>query len=211
MMKDCAVVGLRAALMVLAVVACCDSPLTAQGPELQAIDAFSTSGQVTVNGQARPYRVEHLPPSSFPALPTAVVAELNRRGCVIPQTYEAHGPENVIHGSFHGAGTTDWAVLCSVHGTVSLLAFFDGAAESPEVLATAAETSRLELNNGSGKLEFDWGIDVATPELVHEAQTGMRRRPAKLTHDAVADSVIDGPTVYHFYSGNTWTTVETSD
>jgi hypothetical protein len=205
-MKDWQVAGVRAALLALAVVAYCDSALTAQ-----VMDAFSTSGQVTVNGQTRSYKVEHLPASSFPALPTSVAAELNRRGCLIPQTYEAHGPENVIHGSFRRAGEKDWAVLCSVHGTVSLLVFFEGAAASPDVLASAAETSRLELNNASGKLEFVWGIDVATPELVHEAQTEMRRRPAKADRDAIADSIIDGPTVYRFYAGNAWTTVETSD
>lgn len=201
----------------VAVIACStwivlsDSPLMAQGPELQAIDAFSTSGLVTVNGQSRPYKVEHLPASSFPALPAAIAAELNRRECLIPQTYQAHGPENVIHGSFRRAGEIDWAALCSAHGTVSLLVFFDGAADSPAVLATAAETSRLQLNNASGKLEFDWGIDVASPELVHEAQSQMRRRPPKPDHDAIADSIIDGAMVYHFYAGSSWTTVETSD
>jgi hypothetical protein len=176
-----------------------------------AMDAFSSSGQVAVNGQTRPYKVDHLPASSFPALPAVVAAELNRRGCLIPQTYEAHGPENVIHGSFRRAGEKDWAVLCSVRGTVSLLVFFDGGEASPEVLATAAETSRLELNNRSGKLEFDWGIDVATPELVHEAQSQMQHRPARPNHDAIADSIIDGPTVYRFYAGNAWTSLETSD
>ncbi|MFZ0305046.1 MAG: hypothetical protein WAL75_20310 [Terracidiphilus sp.] len=185
--------------------------LGVQGPELQAIDAFSNSGTVTVNGQPRQYMVEHLPASSFPALPAGVAAELNRRGCLIPQTYEAHGPENVIHGSFRRPGESDWAALCSAHGTVSLLVFFEGASESPAVLATAAETARLELNNATGKLEFDWGIDVASPEQVHEAQSEMRRRPARLDHDAVADSIIDGPTVYRFYAGNAWTNVATSD
>jgi len=170
--------------------------------DAQSLDAFSTSGTVTQNGQTHQYRVEHLPASSFPALPTAVAAELNRRECLIPQTYQAHGPENVIHGSFRQAGERDWAVLCSVHGTVSLLVFFAGEAESPTVLATAAETTRLELDNASGKLEFDWGIDVASPELVHEAQSDMRRRPPRLDHDSVADSVIDGVTTYHFYAGN---------
>lgn len=185
--------------------------LGVQGPELQAIDAFSNSGTVTVNGQPRQYMVEHLPASSFPALPAGVAAELNRRGCLIPQTYEAHGPENVIHGSFRRPGESDWAALCSAHGTVSLLVFFEGASESPAVLATAAETARLELNNATGKLEFDWGIDVASPEQVHEAQSEMRRRPARLDHDAVADSIIDGPTVYRFYAGNAWTNVATND
>lgn len=209
-MNDWQVAGMRTALVALAVVLCCDFSLRAQTSGSQ-LDAFSNSGAVTVNGQTRQYKVQHLPASSFPALPAAVAAELNRRDCLIPQTYEAHEPENVIHGSFRRAGEKDWAVLCSVHGTVSLLVFFEGAAASPEVVTSAAETSRLELNNASGKLEFDWGIDVATPELVHEAQTQMRRRPAKADHDAIADSIIDGPTVYRFYTGSAWTIVETSD
>jgi hypothetical protein len=210
-MKDDWVDKLPAALLALMVVVCCNPALSAQIEGAQARDAFSSEGSVTVNGKSTPYQVEHLPASSFPELPTAVAAELNRRGCLIPQTYEAHGPENVIHGSFKRPGEIDWAVLCSAHGTVSLLVFFDGAAANPEVLATAAETARLELNNASGKLEFDWGIDVASPEQVHEAQSEMRRRPARLDHDAVADSVIDGPTVYRFYAGNAWTNVETND
>jgi len=147
-------------------------------------------------------------------LPAAVAAELNRRGCLIPQTYEAHGPENVIHGSFKRAGEKDWAALCSVHGTVSLLVFFDGTEASPEVLLSAAETARLGPTPASGllgMLAFDWGIDVATPETVHEAQSQMRRRPARLDHDAIADANVDGPTIYRFYTGNAWKMIETSD
>ena len=175
------------------------------------MDAFSTSGQVTVNGHEMPYLVRHLPVSSFPGLPDAVVAELDRRNCLIPQTYEAHGPENVVHGSFGRPGSTDWAVLCSARGKVSLLVFFAGDAQNPAVLATAPETERIEAHGANGMLEFDWGIDSASPEQVREAQGGMRRRPPRLSHDAIAESIIDGQTMYHFYAGNAWTFVETSD
>jgi hypothetical protein len=180
----------------------------------QSPDAFSTSGQIAVNGYTMGYSVRHLPVSSFPALPAPVAAELNRRGCLIPQTFEAHGPENVIHGSFKRPGEKDWAALCSVRGTVSLLVFFEGAAANPEVLVTAAEVKRLGPTPASGVLAapgFAWGIDAASPEQVHEAQAGMRHRPARLDHDAVADSMIDGVTVYHFYAGNAWTVVDTRD
>ena len=210
-MKACKFARVSAALVALAVVCCSKAGLKAQGPELQPIDAFSNSGTVTVNGQARPYKVEHLPASSFPALPAAVAAELNRRDCLVPQTYEAHGPENVIHGSFSRAGSKDWAALCSVHGTVSLLVFFEGAEQSPAVLASAAETARLQWNGASGKMEFDWGIDTATPESVREAQTDMRRRPPKPDHDAIASSIINGETTYRFYTGSTWKFLDTSD
>jgi len=210
-MKDCKFAGLRAALVALAVVVCCGEVLMAQFEGPQATDAFSSSGQATVGGKARQYKVEHLPASSFPALPTAVAAELNQRGCLIPQTYEAHGPENVIHGSFRRPGSNDWAVLCSVRGTVSFLVFFDGEVANPAVLRTAPETSRLAPNNATGKLEFDWGIDRATPEQLREAQAGIRPRPAPPDHDAIADSTIDGATMYWLYSGSAWSVTQTTE
>jgi hypothetical protein len=177
------------------------SPLDAQ---------LNESGQIEVDGHTMPYLIRHLPPSSFPQLPAAVQDELNRRGCTIPQTYEAHGPENVVQASLQRKGSADVAVLCSEHGTVSLLVFFSDAAE-PVVLSSAPETERLQANAASGTLGFDWAIDVATPEKVHQAQTGMRHRPALLDHDALADSLVEQKTVYHYYTGKAWIMVETSD
>lgn len=160
-----------------------------------------------------PYLIRHLPPSSFPQLPTSVQNELNRRGCTIPQTYEAHGPENVVQASFERKGSVDSAVLCSAHGTVSLLVFFADAA-NPAVLASAPETERLGPTGAIGQagvLGFNWAIDTATPERVHQAQAGMRRRPAMLDHDALVDLQIDQKTVYRYYSGKAWVVVDTTD
>ncbi|MEI9968849.1 MAG: hypothetical protein WDM87_09560 [Terracidiphilus sp.] len=55
------------------------------------------SGQIIVDGHPTPFIIRHLPVSSFPDLPPAIQQQLDRRGCLIPQTYEAHGPENVVH------------------------------------------------------------------------------------------------------------------
>jgi hypothetical protein len=173
------------------------------------------SGQIVVNGRATPYLIRRLPVSSFPQLPAAVQGELNRRGCLIPQTYEAHAPENVIEASLERPGSKDWAVLCSEKGMVSLLVFFGDSATSnmsaPRVLATARETERLEAHGAAGALGFDWGLDAATPEQVHEAQRGMRNPPPRLDHDALAEEVVDGETVYHYYAAGTWTVVGTGD
>ncbi|MGC2496529.1 MAG: hypothetical protein WA374_02235, partial [Acidobacteriaceae bacterium] len=55
------------------------------------------SGQIaSANGTHLSYRIRLLPLSSFPALPEEIVAQLSRRRCMIPQTYEAKQPENVI-------------------------------------------------------------------------------------------------------------------
>jgi hypothetical protein len=147
--------------------------------------------------------------NSFPELPAAIEEQLNERGCLIPQTYEAHQPENVVHASLERAGSSDWAVLCSVKGTVSLLVFLDGS--GPVVLASAPERDRLQAHDPSGVLGFNWGIDPATVEQVHEAQSGMRPRPARLEHDALADSVIEQKTVYHYYRNHEWTVVDVGE
>jgi hypothetical protein len=108
------------------------------------------------------------------------------------------------------AGSEDWAVLCSSGETVTLLVFFAGSAE-PAVLATAQETERLQAHDPSGVLGFNWGIDPATPEQVFQAQSGLRPRPARLDHDALADAAVEHRTVYHFHAQGRWTLVAMPD
>ena len=169
------------------------------------------SGKVVMDGRAMPYIIHRLPVSSFPELPDAVRDLLSRRGCLIPQTYEAHHPENVVHASLLRAGSSDWAVLCAAEGTVSLLVFLGGGPVQPIVLASSPETERLQPHDASGVLGFAWGIDPASPEAVHQAQSGMAARPKRLDHDALADFVIDHRTIFHFFISGAWTRVEVTE
>ena len=166
------------------------------------------SGKILVGGESTPYRIRRLPISSFPDLPSDVADLLNRRGCLIPQTYEAHHPENVVHASLERAGSSDWAILCSAQGTVSLLVYFASAPSQLLVLASTRETQRLQAHDLTGVLGFNWGIDPASPQHIHEDQIGMEHRPPLLDHDALADSVIDRHTVYHFYLRDSWTVID---
>jgi hypothetical protein len=168
-------------------------------------------GQIAVDGRMTPYLIRHLPVSSFPQIPAEIQEQLNRRSCLIPQTYEAHQPENVVHASLERAGSSDWAVLCSAEGTVSLLVFLGSAPAQPSMLASAPETERLQAHDPSGVLGFNWGIDPASPEQVHEAQASMDPRPPLLDHDALADSIVEHRTIYHFYKQKAWTLVEIPD
>ncbi len=182
-------------------------PASMEGLAAQTADAdpFVDTGQVTVGGHPVKYRIQNLPVSSFPDLPDPVGKALTARGCVIPQTYEAHRPENVVHASLERAGSRDWAVLCSVQGQVSLLVFFaDASPAQPEVLATMKATDRLQPRDVSGELGFNWGIDPAPPKRIHDAQAGMTHRPEPPDHDSLADSVIDHRTVYHLFRGGAW-------
>jgi hypothetical protein len=165
------------------------------------------TGQISVGGHEVRYRIRNLPVSSFPDLPASVAVTLNGLGCVIPQTYEAHRPENVIHASLERAGSVDWAVLCLAKDQVSLLVFF-GSARDPMVLATAAKTDRLQPHDSNGELGFNWGIDPASPKRIHEAQAGMLHRPPPLDHDCVADTTVDQKTVYRFYQDGAWRKVD---
>lgn len=174
----------------------------------QAPRPLVESGPAIVNGQSVPYLIRYLPPSSFPDLPPVVVQQLVLRGCLVPQTYEARRPENVVHASFEHAGSSDWAVLCSAHQTVSLLVFFESAPESPAVLATEIETDRLQARVVTGTFGFNWGIDPASPRRVREAQIGLTPRPPAIDHDALADSVIDHRTVYRYFAHGKWTVLD---
>jgi len=168
------------------------------------------TGQLLVAGHEVPYRIRNLPVSSFPDLPPGVAETLNDRGCLIPQTYEAKGPENVIHGSFERSGSNDWAVLCSAKGQVELLVFFSSAPPTePSILASASKTDRLQQHDSAGTLGFNWGIDPATPKRVHEAQAGMVHRPQPPDHDCVAETTLEHSTSYHFYWHGTWGSIQT--
>jgi hypothetical protein len=172
---------------------------------------LNTTGSVTVDGHSTPYLIRHLPVSSFPDLPPDVQQQLDHRGCLIPQSYEARQPENVVHASLERSGSSDWAVLCSTQGMVSLLVFFGSGSSQPFTLASAPETERLQSHGSSAVLGFNWAIDPASPQDVHEAQLGMRHPPPHVDHDALADSVIDQRTFYHIYLSNSWTLVDTHD
>jgi hypothetical protein len=169
---------------------------------------LTETGKTSVDGQTASYLIRRLPASSFPDLPDAIADVLDQRGCMIPQTYQAHRPENVIHASFEHPGSSDWAVLCSTHGTVELLVFFAGTPNKPVTLASFPELERLQRHDSSGVLGFDWGIDPASPQRVREAQAGMEHHPPPLDHDALEDTVLSQKTIYHYFARNTWKIVD---
>lgn len=200
-------IGRRPRLLVLTLLASSSAALC------QASDPtpLVTSGHIDQEGRTLSYEVRHLPVSSFPSLPLAVAGQLTDRGCLIPQTYEARRPENVVHASLESPGSSDWAVLCSVQGSVRLLVFFGNSPGQPATLATAPETQRLQPHSGTHVLGFNWGIDPATPEAIHQAQIGLTPRPARLDHDALADSDIDRKTIYHVFLNGAWSLVDLPD
>ena len=188
---------------------CATVTAVAQSDQVPA--SLTEQGHIDVSGQPVPYVIHRLPVSSFPQLPGPIADHLEQMGCMIPQTYEAHRPENVIHASLEQSGSSDWAVLCAAAGTVKLMVFFGDTPASQTVLASELETARLETHDASGVMGFAWGIDPVSPRKMREAQAGMEHHPAALDHDAIADTFVEKSTIYHFFSRNKWTIVETRD
>lgn len=166
--------------------------------------SFNESGKTTVEGKAVSYLIRRLPVDSFPDLPDAVATTLTQRGCLIPQTYQAHHPENVIHASFDRSGSSDWAVLCSAHGMVELLVFFARIPGKAMTVESVPELERIQRHGSTGVFGFDWGIDPVSPKRVREAQSGLEHHAAQVDHDALADTVLNEKTSYHFYSHEKW-------
>jgi hypothetical protein len=208
-MKLAALILVSAASLALAPAGALAQESSPRQPE--SPQPFNESGKTSVEGREASYLIRRLPASSFPELPDAIAETLDQRGCMIPQTYQAHRPENVVHASLQHPGSSDWAVLCSIHGNVELLVFFAGSPGKPMMVGSAPELQRVQRHDRSGVLGFDWGIDAATPQKVREAQAGMEHHPPLIEHDALQDTILNQKTVYRFFTHGDWTVVDTTD
>ena len=148
------------------------------------------------------YRIRLLPVASFPQLPSIVANELDARGCMIPQTYEANGPENVITGSFQKPGSDDWAALCSVRGMTTLLVFFQSDLSHPIALRHQPDKEWMGVEP-SFAYGSAWGILTVSPRAVP--------RKYQMDHDGIEDAFVEQSSVIHYYSQGHWTTLEGDD
>jgi hypothetical protein len=150
------------------------------------------------NGQDVTYRIRLLPLESFPQLPAVVVDVLREKHCMIPQTYEAHEPENVIHGAFEGKGSNDWAALCSVNGTTTLYVFFASQSGGPVAIRHQQDAEWLGSEQ-AGVYGSAWGISTR-----HAEQLQRTARGAALDHDAIEDSFVEKSSSIHYFQGGDW-------
>lgn len=205
-----------ARLLLLSVAACallCRAQTAAPAPAsnlsaAQRAAAAGTSEQTESGelhlsgGRTQSYRIRLLPVAAFPQTPSGVAAELVRRGCLIPQSFEAQGPENLIHGAFREAGSDDWAALCSQGGWTTLYVFFAGAYNAPVALRRQADTVWLGAEPGSAVCGSAWGI--ATRRLADLRASRSIERPAALDHDAIDDARLEQSVTVRYYTAGRW-------
>jgi len=168
-------------------------------------EQFETGQKETAHG-TRDYKIRMLPLSSFPGLPSTIVSGLNEQHCLIPQTFEARRPENVIHGEFEKRGSSDWAMLCSHDGSTKLLVFFSGAFDKPTTLAEWKDTDRMSSEKPSDDLGSAWGINTIPPDGM--AHTPSVHRHGPFDHDGIEDDYLEHSSIVHYYRNGNWLALE---
>jgi hypothetical protein len=169
--------------------------------------APAQEGEQIIHGHKgdQSYAFRMLPPSSFTELPAPILRDLERRRCLIPQTYEARTPENVIRGAFHNKGAADWAVLCSQNGTSTLLVFWDSSVK-PAELAAQVNTDAADPHDETSVLGYARGIDAASPNSMNEVIANKQYGP--FDHDGIKDAHIEKSSVIHYFKNGTWMTLQ---
>jgi hypothetical protein len=127
--------------------------------------------------------LEAEPPLPIPDLPTAVIQELQSRGCKLPNK-KSKGV--VVHGEFFRPGQSDWAALCSTKKSTSLLVFPDGSRERVEVLQTMPRSFSK------------WSISVINQEPLTSFKSTWDWRgptPAEIDHQGIGSFVESGEKV----------------
>jgi hypothetical protein len=178
-------------------------------PPLPNTERIEAGQQQSPSGDTITWRIRLLPLSSFPDLPPLVAADLSRRQCMIPQSFEAKQPENVIRGAFHAPGTSDWAVLCSTGGVTTLYVFFAGQFEAPIALRSQPDSTWLGAEPGSAIFGSSWGIAVRSAAELRD--TPQLRHAATIDHDAIDDARLERSLVIHYYQAGKWLNLNRGD
>ena len=180
--------------------------LTLAATPLLAQDVWSRADSATVRAA----------PSRFPALPAAVRADLERRGCRIPQSAETGAPEplhNVISGAFTGKGGADWAVLCSVHDTSQILVYRAAAAAAFDSLARAADRNFLQTIDGAGRIAYSRKLMGASAAYIrsHANAYNGPTPPSPLDHEGIDDGFQGKGSEIYYYFGGKWLKLQGAD
>lgn len=152
-----------------------------------------------------------LHPNAFANLPAAIVGDLQRLGCTIPQTEGTREPHNVITGRFLSAANRDWAVLCSRERVSAILVFPNGAIDGVREVESSPDANWLQ-GVGGNQIGFSRAIAVADARYIishHEEYGGPR--PPPLDHDGINDIfVAKGSSVLYWHQGN-WLRLQGAD
>jgi hypothetical protein len=153
-------------------------------------------------------QVVRLQPKAFPELPSNLRAELERRGCTIPQVPPQvsmiAGRQNVIKGEFSKPGQTDWAVLCSIGRVSSILIFWNGSVLKPAEIERAPDQDRLQ-GWGGDKIVYSRAITPVGAKFITEHYNAYGgENPPPLDHQGIDDAFVGKASVVLYLYRGKW-------
>jgi len=152
-----------------------------------------------------------LRPAAFRSLPRDLQADLQRRGCTVPQAFTGGPPHNVIRGRFLKATGFDWAALCSRHRRSSIIVFWGGSARAVSELAERPDQDFLQVT-GPGTIGFSRALGVATPRFIREHNEQYRgRNVPKPDHDGINDIFVEKASVVWYRHRGLWLRLSGAD
>ena len=145
-----------------------------------------------------------LEPQRFLTLPPEVLADLERRGCTIPQTWHPGPASNVIAGSFRTAGIVDRAILCSRDGGSAILVYWAGSSEPIQLEAASPDQGYLyEIDNG--RLGFGRLITTAAQEtILHNRQVYRASSEPPVDHEGIEETFGEHGSRIHYWYQDRW-------
>lgn len=144
----------------------------------------------------------YINPNQLKGVPSNVVIELKKLGCLIPQGILDH--TNVIEGEFAIPGQKDWAALCSTKGSSHIHIFWGGPNTCPSVIAERPDKDYL-YKQSSGTREYYRGLGKVGEKFImehYEAYGGPK--PPPITHDAIDDRWLEKASVFHYCHQGKW-------
>jgi hypothetical protein len=175
--------------------------------------AGSAIAQVTPQKQfeTADLQVVRLSPTAFPELPQNILADLQRRGCTIPQVPMIDGRQNVIKGEFAKPGQTDWAVLCSVGRLSSILIFWNGSGSNPAEIAKRKDFDDLQ-GWGSDKIVYSRAVTpVGKAFIMEHFEAYGGPKPPPIDHLGIDDAFVGKASVVEYFFKGKWLQLSGAD
>jgi hypothetical protein len=146
-----------------------------------------------------------LRPADVPGLPAEVRADLEQRGCTVPQPFiRGGGPANVVRGRFMSATPTDVAILCSMAGRSSILVYRAGLLPAAAELARLPDATFLQVVDGAGGIGFSRSLSTAAPSHIrHHAADRLLPTPV-IDHDGIEDAFLEKSSSIWYWAGGKW-------
>ena len=155
--------------------------------------------------------VVRVSPAEIRGLPKAVVREMKRRECLIPQTYISSQTHNAILGSFQKKGTKDWAVLCSKKRVSSVLVFWGGSPDKVDEMSSSPDKNWLQ-GIDEKRIGFSRYIGRSEPRRISEYQArDGGSKPPSFSHDGIEESFLEKASTIHYYDKGVWTGISGAD